>query len=104
MTTCSPSPNHSNGRRRDGKFAAGNKGGPGNPHSHLVAALRTAMFEAVTPEDVKSIVATLVELARKGNITAAREVLDRCLGRPLEADLIERIEAVESAVPEAGGK
>jgi hypothetical protein len=47
MTTCSPSPNGSNGRRRDGKFAAGNKGGPGNPHSHLVAALRTAMFEAV---------------------------------------------------------
>jgi hypothetical protein len=61
-----------------------------------VASLRAALLEAVTPEDMRSIVLKLVEQAKEGNIAAAKEILERCLGRPLEADLLERIEALEA--------
>jgi hypothetical protein len=44
----------------------------------------------------------LVKSAKEGNVAAAREVLDRCVGRPLEADLLERLEALEARTgPEA---
>jgi hypothetical protein len=36
------------GRTADGRFAAGNKGGPGNPHARATAARRKALTEAVT--------------------------------------------------------
>jgi hypothetical protein len=95
----SPSTNGANGttppRGPGGKFAAGNKGGPGNPHAARVARLRTALLDAVTPADMKAIVAKLVEQAKAGNVPAAKEVLERTLGKPVEADLMERIESLE---------
>jgi hypothetical protein len=39
------------------------------------------MLGAVTTEDLRAICAKLVEQAKAGSIPAAREVLDRCLGR-----------------------
>lgn len=95
----SPSPNGANGRGAAGRFAKGNAGGPGNPLGKQVAALRAAMLAAVTPEDMKVLVQKLVQQAKDGNIAAAKEILDRCLGRPLEADLLERIEALEDRKP-----
>ena len=59
------------------------------------------MLEAVTPADMRALVSMLVRLAKEGNVVAAREVLDRCVGRPLEADLLERLEALEART-EAG--
>ena len=79
-----------------GRFAAGNSGGPGNPFARAIGQLRAALLAAVTEADIKAIVAGLVSEARKGNVAAAREVLDRCLGRPVEADLIARIEELEA--------
>lgn len=90
-----PSPNGHNGRGASGRFAKGNPGGPGNPHAQQVGKLRSAMLRAVTEADVKAIVARLVKLAKEGNVQAAREVLDRCVGKPTEADLIARIEQLE---------
>lgn len=92
-----PSTNGAAGRRTDGRFAVGNPGGPGNPHARQVATLRTALLGAVTPEDMERITAKLVELAKAGNVPAIREVFDRTVGRPTEADLLERIEQLESA-------
>ncbi len=40
----------------------------------------------------------LVELAKSDNAHAAREVLDRCLGKPQEADLIERMERFDALI------
>lgn len=56
------------------------------------------MLEAVTEKDMAAILGTLVELAKGGNVPAAKEVLDRCLGRTLEADLLERLEQLEASL------
>ena len=93
-----PSPNGLNGRDTAGRFAPGNSGGPGNPYAKRVAALRAAMLDGVAEEDMRAVLSKLVELAKAGSIPAAKEVLDRCLGRTLEADLIERIEQLEDAL------
>ena len=90
-----PTPNGPNGRDDRGRFAPGNVGGPGNPHAKQVGKLRSAMLKAVTEKDMRAVVMKLVELAKSGNVPAAREVLDRCLGRPVEADLLERLEQLE---------
>jgi hypothetical protein len=52
---------------------------------------------AVTPEDIQEIALTLVEAAKDGDLGAAKEVLLRTLGRPQEADLLERLERLEAA-------
>lgn len=93
-----PSPNGPNGRDGAGRFLPGNGGGPGNPYAKRVAALRGAMLDAVTEDDVRAILGKLVELAKDGSAQAAKEVLDRCLGRAVEADLIERLEQLEEAL------
>ena len=90
-----PSPNGGNGRDGRGRFAEGNVGGPGNPHARHVGQLRSALLAAVTREDIEAVIRKLVELAKNGNIQAAKEVFDRCLGKPQEADLIERIEHLQ---------
>lgn len=98
-----PSPNGRDGR---GRFAAGNPGGPGNPYAKRVGELRAALVEAVSAEDMRAIVGKLVEEAKAGDVRAIRELLDRTLGRPVEADLIERIEALEAVAAqlrEGGG-
>jgi len=87
-----------NARDNAGRFAPGNSGGPGNPYAKRVAALRGAMLDAVTEDDMRAVLGKLVELAKAGNVPAAREVLDRCLGRTLEADVIERLEQLEAAL------
>ena len=97
-----PSPNGDNGthksvRETSGRFAVGNPGGPGNPHARHIGQLRSTMLAGVTAEDMAAIVARLVTLAKGGELAAIREVMDRVLGRPVEADLIERLEALERA-------
>ena len=95
-----PSPNGSNGRDAGGRFAKGNPGGPGNPLAAKVGRLREAAFDAVSEADMRAVLAKLVEQAKAGDIQAAKVLLDRCLGRTLEADLIERMEALEDALAE----
>ncbi|TAJ24751.1 MAG: hypothetical protein EPO68_01040 [Planctomycetota bacterium] len=53
------------------------------------------MLAAVSEDDMRAIVARLVELAKAGNVAAAREVFDRTLGKTQEADFLERIESLE---------
>lgn len=96
--TPGPSTNGVNGRDLAGRFLPGNRGGPGNPLAKRVAALRGAMLDAVSEEDIRAIVGKLVELAKAGNVPAAKEVLDRCVGRTLEADLLERLEQLEEVL------
>ena len=73
----------------------GNAGGPRNPQARKVAKLRAAMLAAVGDDDITSIVATLEELAREGSVPATKEVLDRCLGKSSEANLLARVEWLE---------
>jgi hypothetical protein len=70
------------GRGAGGRFLPGNKLGRGNPHARQHAALREAMLSAVTVDDVHAVVRGLIEQAKQGNVPAARELLDRLVGRP----------------------
>jgi hypothetical protein len=91
-----PSSNGANGN--GGRFAKGNPGGPGNPFAKRVAELRAAMFEAVTPEDLKSVVASLLAQAKRGDVASIRELLQRVLGPPESVDLLERLAAMEAKI------
>lgn len=88
------------GRTPGGRFAPGNAGGPGNPHAATVAKLRAAILAAVTPEDVEAIIRAMVHRAKGGDMGAIRELLDRAIGKPTDADLAERIERLEQAADE----
>ncbi len=81
----SPSPNGRNGQRdARGRFAKGNKGGPGNPYARQVANVRSLILEMVSEEDLRSVIKSLITSAQAGNIQAARELLNRLVGRPPE--------------------
>lgn len=72
-----------------GRFTAGNPGGPGNPSAAKVAKFRAALLAAVTEDDITAIVAKLVQLAKAGDIDAARLILDRLMGKPIQPSLVE---------------
>ena len=92
-----PSTNRSGNGGRDsrGRFASGNLGGPGNPLGGLVAKLRAALIRAVKPADVKAIIRALLKRARAGDVETARLILSYTLGKPVEFDLLERLETIE---------
>ena len=72
-----------------GKFAAGNPGGPGNPHGGQVARLRAAMLEAVSEDDMRAVVLKLVELAKGGDLKAIDLLLTQ--GSPLTEHTPRRV-------------
>src|SRR5216684_4080528 len=74
-----------NGRDARGRFAPGNVGGPGNPFAQKVAALRTALIETVTEEDMRFIAAQLVVTARLGDMAAIKLLFQYVLGKPAAA-------------------
>jgi hypothetical protein len=95
-----PSPAEFNGRDVDGRFAKGNKVGKGNPLAARVQKLRAAMLNCVTTKDVKDVVAVILKQAKAGDLVACRELLDRCLGKPLEADVLDKIQQIEEVLNE----
>ena len=86
------------GAKRDehGRFLPGTQPGPGNPYAKRVGQLRSALLNAVSENDMREIIEALVAKAKEGDIAAARTLFDRVLGKPVEGDLIERIEALEA--------
>lgn len=92
------SPFGDGGRAPNGRFAPGNRGGPGNPLAGKIGKLRAALVAAVTEEDIREIARSLIEAAKGGDVRAVKELLDRTIGRPVETDLIERLEALEAAL------
>lgn len=67
------------------RFTEGNSGGPGSPHPVAVARLRSMLFDTVSDENLREVVAVLVEQAKGGDARAIRELLDRLLGKPCQA-------------------
>src|SRR5437763_233291 len=70
------------GRDSNGKFARGNKGGPGNPFNRQVAALRQALLRVVTAQDIEDIALKLRQSALEGDTAAARLLWSYTLGKP----------------------
>ena len=85
MVAKKPLRNGSNGRRADGRFAIGNPGGPGNPYAKQVARVRSLIVDAVSEDDLRAVISMLVERAKGGDVLAARELLNRLVGRPAAA-------------------
>ncbi len=72
------------GRDTNGRFAAGNPGGPGGPRRRS-SELRRAAEEAITPEHVAAMIRKATRMGLEGNLTAMRLVLERTSGRAAEA-------------------
>ncbi|MEO6434673.1 MAG: hypothetical protein ABIP55_02780 [Tepidisphaeraceae bacterium] len=93
-----PSTNGTNGREAGGRFARGNAGGPGNPHAQRIARLRSALFKAVSPADLRDVLAALLKQAKAGDVASIRELLQRLLGPPESVDLMARLDALEATI------
>jgi hypothetical protein len=83
--TSPPAEKPQDNRDERGRFAAGNRGGPGNPFARQTAALRRALVNAVTETDITDIAAALLDRARQGDVAACKLVFSYTLGKPAPA-------------------
>src|SRR5262249_59821329 len=88
-----PSPDSGHDAR--GRFTRGNKEGRGNPHARQVAALRKALLETVTEQDMIEIAHALMIQAKMGDVAAATLLLSYTLGKPLEGADPDRLDQNE---------
>lgn len=51
--------------------------------------LKAAMMEAVTVKDMALIVKKLIKQAKAGDVSAIKELFDRCLGKPLQTHEVD---------------
>jgi hypothetical protein len=76
---------------------------PVNPFARRTARLRSFMLDAVSEQDVRAVIAKLVELAKGGDMAAIRELLNRTIGKPGDAMNPDRMELDEARIIEAVG-
>src|SRR5262249_28422921 len=88
-------PPSDNGHDARGRFTKGNKAGRGNPHARQVAALRKALLETVTEQDMIEIAHALMIQAKMGDVAAATLLLAYTLGKPLEGADPDRLDQNE---------
>jgi len=91
------------GRSANGRFGAGNTFGKGNPFAKRTQAIRAALMEVCEPSRIKAAAEALLAAAESGDRFAFAELLDRTIGRPVAADLLERIEAIEALLEQQNG-
>jgi len=77
------------------RFTKGNTGGPGNPYARRVAALKQAMLEASSADDLQDIVRGLVDRAKQGEKDSICILFDRLFGKPTATQDSDRIELEE---------
>jgi len=82
-------------RLANGHFRKGSKGGPGHPLSGKLWEMRKAVAEAITPEDIATVIKKMIGLAKGGNCKAAQLVLDRACGKVVDLDTLARLETLE---------
>jgi hypothetical protein len=86
---------NTNGRDARGRFAPGNKSGPGNPFARKVAELRKTLVNFVTEDDMKHIAFVLKERAMGGDLAAIKLLFHYVLGKPNEAVDPDRLDVDE---------
>jgi hypothetical protein len=96
-TAANPTPPEAapSGRDDAGRFAKGNPGGPGNPFARRTAAMRKAIQEAATAEDMAAITRKMIELAKEGDKQAAKLVFQYVAGKPTEPSNPDRVDIEE---------
>jgi hypothetical protein len=80
-----PSGGAGDGRDGEGRFTAGNLGGPGNPFARNCAKLRALLVQRVTPEDMGIIADALILKSRNGDLAATKLLFQYVLGKPTDA-------------------
>jgi hypothetical protein len=93
-TAAEPSPS-AEGREASGRFAPGNKGGPGNPFARKVAALRAAFVEAITEQDVREMTYLIVFNAKSGSLEWLKFLFRYAIGTPQPAVNPDTLDAQE---------
>ncbi len=68
-----------------GRFARGNRGGPGNPFARRLAMLRRTLLSQVSEDDIQNAAKRLTEEARKGDLAAIKLLFAYVIGRPIDA-------------------
>lgn len=82
-------------RDQHGRFLKGNPGGPGNPNARRAAALRKALCEAVTAEDMYKVGKVMLQKALEGDVQAAKFLASYVMGRPMSAPDSDRLDLEE---------
>lgn len=82
-------------RGPNGRFVAGNRGGPGNPHARHCARMLDLFRTSISDEDMVRLYRVIFEKAQSGDVSAAKLVLAYKIGKPLpcpDPDSIDRDE------------
>lgn len=79
-----PSLSEADGRDTKGRFAPGNKASKGNPHAKRVNRLRTTILKAVTPAEMREVIAELLTKAKCGDVAAIKLLFEYTIGKPKE--------------------
>ena len=85
---------------KTGRFVGGNKLGKGNPLAGRAAKIRAELLRVVSPAAARRLAKKLLERAQSGDLAAIRELLDRTVGKPVSADVEDRLDALESLLTE----
>lgn len=83
-----------------GRLLPGHKVSVGNRGNRHRRRLLEQISEADIDDALATIRAVMADVKGKGNdrLCAARELLDRCTGKPAAADLADRVEAIETSL------
>jgi hypothetical protein len=79
------------GRDNKGRFAKGNQLSIGNKGNQTTKAklLKQCFLDTVTIDDMKAIATKIVNMAKRGDVSAAKEVFDRCFGKAIQAHEVD---------------
>jgi hypothetical protein len=83
--TMGPVETASNGRLVNGRFAQGNTLAKGNPHARRMHDLRRALLDSVDSQTVQDVTQKLADLARGGDVQAAKLLLEYVVGEPVQS-------------------
>ena len=82
-------------RDKLGRFRPDNPGGPGNPFGRHVARNRRILLAAVSPDEVYELARMLHAMAAKGDLGAAKLLLQYLAGKPAPAASPDRVDHEE---------
>ena len=76
-------------RDDQGRFAAGNPGGPGRPKLSYEQQCSKSLQDVVSQEDWQAIIIRAVQDAKKGDHRSRQWLANYLLGRPRERDVVK---------------
>ncbi len=83
-----------------GRFVEGWRGGPGNAHISQVKRWRETLYACVTDDELQAVFRNLVDLATDRTCPspwATKELLNRALGKPVDAQRLAELRAADVA-------